>query len=167
MRTNEIKEVSERVIRVEYIAEDGKVFYDIDSCKNYELSAMFVYSKQLKRLTNEFSVSQSLLLDNYCEDCELEIFDIQTKNDLDNLRNYLYYKALNNGSSEESIQSCFTAKCESRKQFTFDNVTMGHEVLIFWSYDDDWFWVYNDGSLNGFFDYIKSNYITIIDNKGE
>jgi hypothetical protein len=43
----------------------------------------------------------------------------------------------------------------------FDNVTIGHEVLIFWSYENDWFWVYKDGSLDGYFNWVKDNYIKL------
>ena len=35
MRVNEIKETIERVVRVEYISEDGQVFYNEEECKKY------------------------------------------------------------------------------------------------------------------------------------
>ena len=57
MRVNEIKRTIEEVVRVEYIAEDGQVFYNEDECKKYEESALFAVSKQLKRLnTKELSM---------------------------------------------------------------------------------------------------------------
>ena len=48
-----------------------------------------------------------------------------------------------------------------RKDYVFDSVTKGHEVLVFWSYDNDWFWVYKDGSLEGYLSWIKDNYSKI------
>ena len=49
----------------------------------------------------------------------------------------------------------------------FDNVTIGHEVLVFWSYDKDWFWVYKDGSLNGYFELLKERYDKIVTPKDD
>lgn len=163
MRKNEIKKTREieEVVRVEYIAEDGAVFNNEEECRTYEESALFVVSNKLKRLTNEWT-------SHYCftecyEDQELEIFDVQTEEDLENLRRYLYLKATKNGASEKYIKECFTSVDGiKRKDYVFDNVTIGHEVMIFWGYDSDWFWVYNDGSLNGYFEWLRNNYNKII-----
>lgn len=160
MRKNEIKKTVEEVVRVEYIAEDGKVFYDAEECKKYEESALFVVSKELKRLTAKWTSHYALL--EYGEEEELEIFDVQTEEDLENLRRYLYLKMSKNGASENSIKSCFTAENGRRKDFVFDNVTIGHEVLIFWGYDEDWFWTYKDGSLDGYLEWVRENYFKII-----
>ena len=51
MKKNEIKKTIEQVVRVEYIAEDGTVFYSEGECAEYEESALFVVSNQLKRLS--------------------------------------------------------------------------------------------------------------------
>ena len=68
-----------------------------------------------------------------------------------------------NGATEEDIKSCFTSEDGiRRKDFVFDNVTVGHEVLVFWSYDKDWFWTYRDGSLVGYFSFVKDQYLKII-----
>lgn len=163
MRKNEIKktETIETVVRVEYVAEDGTVFYNEEECKAYEESALFVVSNKLKRLTKKWASQYDLHEHN--EEEELEIFDVQTEEDLENLRRYLYLKAIKNGASEKYIQECFTSVDGiKRKDFVFDNVTIGHEVLIFWGYDTDWFWVYGDGSLNGYLDWIRNNYTKII-----
>ena len=163
MKKNEIKrtETIEKVVRVEYIAEDGQVFTDEAECKKYEESALFAVSKKLKRLGGDWT-SIYELIENGCEEDELEIFDVQTEEDLDNLRRYLYLKAIKNGASEKSIKECFTAENDRRKDFVFDGVTAGHEVLIFWSYENDWFWVYKDGSLDGYFSWIRDKYSKII-----
>lgn len=158
MKKNEIKKTIEQVVRVEYIAEDGTVFYNEEECRKYEESALFAVSHKLKRLTTKWTSAYALNVD-LSDECELEIFDVQTKTDLDNLKRYLYLKAIKNGASEEYIKGAFTSvDGVNRKDYVFDNVTIGHEVMVFWSYDNDWFWVYKDGSLNGYFEYIKERY---------
>lgn len=164
MKRNEIKktETIEKVVRVEYVAEDGTVFYNEEECKKYEESALFAVSNKLKRLTNKWT-SQYPLAGNGCEESELEIFDVQTEEDLENLRRYLYLKAMKNGASEKYIKDAFTSvDCIKRKDYVFDSVTIGHEVMIFWTYDADWFWVYRDGSLEGYLSWIRDNYNKIV-----
>ena len=53
MKTNEVKETREVVVRTEYIAEDGTIFRSEEECKKYEESALFAISKELKRLDNK------------------------------------------------------------------------------------------------------------------
>ena len=161
MRKHEIKRTIEEVVRVEYIAEDGTIFYDENECKTYEESALFAVSKRLKKLS---MVGTSIydFIEEGSEECGLEIFDVQTEEDLDNLRRYLYLTLTKNGASENSIKDCFTSVNGNRKDFVFDNVTVGHEVMIFWSYDEDWFWVYKDGSLEGYFSWLKDKYTKLI-----
>lgn len=161
MKRNEIKKTIEQVVSVEYIAEDGQVFYNEEECRKYEQSALFAVSKRLKKLNKKFASIYSLT-DSGCEEDELEIFDIQTENDLELLRRYLYLKAASNGARDKDIQECFTSENGSRKDFVFDNVTAGHEVLVFWSYDGDWFWVHGNGSLEGYFGWIRDKYNRII-----
>jgi hypothetical protein len=160
MKKNEIKRTIEEVVRVEYIAEDGQVFNREEECKKYEESALFAVSNKLKRLSNKWT-SHYDLLETYEED-ELEIFDVQTDDDLENLRRYLYLKATQNGSSDKYIQDCFSSADGKREKYVFDGVTKGHEILIFWSYDKDWFWVYGDGSLEGYFDWVRERYNKIV-----
>ena len=166
MKKNEIKRTIEQVIRVEYIAEDGQVFYDEAECQKYEKSALFAVSKKLKRLSNA-NTSIYDLNEEGNEECGLEIFDVQTEDDLENLKRYLYLSLTKNGVSEKNIEYCFTSKDGARANYVFDGVTTGHEVLIFWGWEDDYFWVYGDGSLEGYFNWIKSNYTKIITPKEE
>ena len=161
MRKNEIKKTVEEIIGVEYIAEDGTIFNNKEECEKYEKSALFVVSNKLKRLTTKETYINDFNDECAC-DCELEIFDIQTEEDLNNLRRYLYLKAITNGATEKGIKDAFTSDDGKRENFVFDNVTIGHEVLVFWSYDKDWFWVYKDGSLNGYFELLKERYDKII-----
>ena len=151
MRVNEVKRTIEQVVRVEYIAEDGQVFYNEEECNKYEESALFAVSKQLKRL-NDKPLSNYDLNSEGSEECEVEIFDVQTDKDLENLRRYLYLKLRKNGVKDDYIQTLF--KSETRTEFVFDGVTKGHEVIIWWNYDTDHFWVYRDGSISGYLSYL-------------
>lgn len=161
MKVNEIKKTVEQVVKVEYIAEDGTVFYNEEECRKYEESALFVVSKKLKKLTHQWT-SEYAFLEAGSDENELEIFDVQTQEDLDNLKRYLYLKAIKNGAKDKSIQECFTSVDGKRDNFVFDNVTYGHEVMVFWSYDNDWFWVYKDGSFDGYCKWLKEKYTKII-----
>ena len=161
MKKNEIKRTVEQVVRVEYIAEDGTVFYDEAEAKKYEESALFAVSKKLKRLSDVHTTHSSLFEDG-SDDSSLEVFDIQTEDDLENLRRYLYLTLVKHNASEYNLKSCFTSDDGQRKDFVFDNVTAGHEVLIFWGYDEDWFWVYRDGSIDGYCNWLKDRYAKII-----
>ena len=161
MRKNEIKKTVEEIVGVEYIAEDGTIFNNKEECEKYEESALFVVSNKLKRLNTKETYINDFNDEGSC-DCELEIFDIQTEEDLNNLRRYLYLKAITNGATEKGIKDAFTSDDGKRENYVFDNVTIGHEVLVFWSYDKDWFWVYQDGSLNGYFELLKERYDKII-----
>ena len=161
MRKNEIKKTVEEIVGVEYIAEDGTIFNNKEECEKYEESALFVVSNKLKRLNTKETYINDFNDEGSC-DCEFEIFDIQTEEDLNNLRRYLYLKAITNGATEKGIKDAFTSDDGKRENYVFDNVTIGHEVLVFWSYDKDWFWVYKDGSLNGYFELLKERYDKII-----
>ena len=166
MKKNEIKRTVEEVVRVEYIAEDGTTFRDEAECQKYEESALFAVSNKLKRLSATNTTPYDLFEEG-SDECSLEIFDVQTKEDLENLRRYLYLKMAKNGASEYNIESCFASKDGNRSNFVFDNVTIGHEVLIFWGYDEDWFWTYGDGSLEGYFGWLKEKYKKIVTPKEE
>ena len=160
MRKNEIKRTIEEVVRVEYIAEDGQIFYNEDECKKYEDSALFAVNKQLKRLHTE-SLSMFSLLDEGCDDDLVEIFDIQTEKDLENLKRYLYLNIKKNGASDQTVKDCFTP-CEGREDYAIDNVTIGHEVIICWSYDRDWCWTHRDGSIEGYLSYLRDRWTKLI-----
>lgn len=159
MKKNEIKEMVERVKEIQFVAEDGTIFYNESECIEYENSALFAVSKNLKKLSKAKTSIYDLNQDG-CEECELEIFDIQTPEDLENLRRYLYLKLSKNGASENTIKDVFSS--ENRTKYVFDNVTFGHAVMVFWSYDGDWAWTYGNGSIEDYCKWIKSNYDEII-----
>ena len=159
MKVNEVKRTIEQLVRVEYVAEDGTVFYNEEECKKYEESALFAVSKKLKRLSIR-SLCQNDFNDEANDECEVEVFDVQTDNDLENLRRYLYLRMQKNGASESYIDKCFTD--ESRTEYVFDGVTKGHEVIIWWNYDNDYFWVYRDGSIDGYLSYTRDKITKLI-----
>lgn len=163
MKKNEIKRTVEELVRVEYIAEDGRVFRNEEECKKYEESALFAVSSTLERLSTDKTEVGELI--QYGWDERLDIFNIKNEKDLENLRKYLYLKLSNCGYSESYWKCCFTAESEYQKQYVFDNVTPGHEVIIFWNYEEDGFTVYGDGSLDGYLNWVKNNYSKIINPK--
>lgn len=163
MKINEIRktETIEKLVRIEYVSDDGTVFGNEEECKKYEESALFVVSKKLKRLTKD-NTSQYEINDSFSCDDVVEIFDVQTERDLENLRRYLYLKMRKNGASEDRVKECFTLKDGKRNRYVFDNVTVGHEVMIFWNYEENYFWVYNDGSINGYCDFSREKITKLI-----
>ena len=156
MKVNEIKRTIEEVVRVEYIADDGTVFRDKAECEKYEESALFVVKRKLKS-KKIAEVNQYDLFDFGHDEC-VEIFDIQTEEELDNLKKYLYlYLSVVKEYSEKYIM----------ENYSSDGITCGHEVLVFWNYDDEGFYCYGDGSLNGYFDIVRRNFDTIANRKKE
>lgn len=152
MKINEIKRTVEQVVRVEYIAEDGQVFKSEEECKKYEESALFAVSKQLKRLHTKY-LSIYDLINEGTDDCEVEIFDIQTDKDLENLRRYLYIKLSKKYRDSKYVEDYF---------INFDQITTGHEVIIWWDCCDEGFWKYGDGSIEGYLSYLKDRITKLI-----
>ena len=147
MKVNEIKRTIEEVVRVEYVAEDGTVFRDKAECEKYEESALFVASKKLKRL----GISTNYYLTEYGdEEDDVEIFDVQNEEDLDNLKKYLYLGlSVYSDYNEEYIN----------KNYSFDNLTYGHEIVVFWSYEKEYgFDVYGDGSFDDYLEYLREKF---------
>lgn len=161
MRVNTIEreKVVKEVVRVEYIAEDGQVFRSEEECKKYEESALFAVSRQLKKLNTKY-ISAYDLLDEGSEECEVEIFDIQTEKDLENLRRYLYIKLSKKYRDTKYVEGYF---------INFNQITTGHEVIIWWNYDEDGFWKYGDGSIEGYLSYLRERITKLItpEEKGE
>ena len=154
MRTEEIKET--KVVGTKYIADDGTEFYSIEECEKYEKSALFVMKAKLKLIADtnedEFSVGG-------CYDDAVEVFDVQTREDLDNLKAYLHLVLSIHGVRD--FDNYFSK--DSSFNFNFANVTFGHEVIIWWSYDQDHFWVYGNGSIDAYLDYVKQKALNTID----
>ena len=149
MRTEEIKET--KVVGAKYIADDGTVFLVQEECMKYEKSALFVTKSRLKLIANtdqeEFAVTG-------CYDDTVEVFDVQTQEDMDNLKAYLHLVLSIHGVSNPD---------EFFNELSFGSVTFGHEVIIWWSYDHDCFWVYGDGSVDAYVEYVKQKTLKAIE----
>lgn len=144
----------EEIIKTSYIAEDGTVFRTQDECEKYEESALFVVSNKLKRLSTKVLTYADL--NERCPDDEaVEIFDIQTEQDLDNLKQYIRLKLSKNGASDDTIKACFDSPDGKRDDCVINNITIGHEVMIFWDYEEAWCWAYRNGSVDGYVEYQK------------
>ena len=74
---------------------------------------MVASSKELKSLTKAYT-AQIEINDNLPDEDMVEIFDVQTERDLENLRRFLYLKARNNGASECSLHVCCTSSDRTR-----------------------------------------------------
>ena len=158
MKVNEVKETKsiEEVVRVAYIAEDGTVFRSKEECKKYEESALFAISKELKRLDNKKNgASEYDIYDECSDECLVEIFNAETERDIENIRRYVYLKALSNSSYAR------------KEDVDLPNITAGHEVIIHWNYDEDSCWTIGNGSIDDFCDYIKGNLMSLITTKEE
>ena len=158
MKVNEIRktETIEKLVRTEYIAEDGTVFRSEEECKKYEESALFAISKELKKLDNEKNGASEYDIYNECSDeCLVEIFNAETERDIENIRRYVYLKALSNSSYA------------NKADVDLPNITPGHEVIIHWNYDEDSCWTIGNGSIDAFCDYIRDNLRSLITPKEE
>jgi len=152
MKINEIKKTVEEVVRVEYIAEDGTVFRDKEECEKYEKSALVVVSNKLKRLNKNDASWESLLCISY-DDSGLEIFDIQDQEDLDNLCQYVVLTLSENHAYKDEIE---------RAPQEINACGVGHEVMVFWSCEKEYMYVFGDGSFNAYIKYLKENYEKIL-----
>lgn len=169
MKINTITRTQEITVRTEYVADDGTIFYNEEECKKYEESALFAISRQLKKFKkpNGRDFSQYDFNDECSDEDTVEVFDIQTNEDLLLLARYLKLLLAKNGASEKSISECFKSEDGKRTQYVFDGLTPGHEVCIFYSYDMDWFWVYGNGSINDYCEYFRNKITNLIYPKTE
>lgn len=158
MIVNEVKRTKtiEEVVRTDYIAEDGEVFSNEEECKKYEESALFAVSKQLKRLDNKKNGASEYDIYDECSDEYLvEIFNAETERDIENIRRYVYLKALSKSSYVR------------KEDVDLPNITAGHEVIIHWNYDEDGCWTIGNGSIDAFCGCIRDNLVGLITPKEE
>lgn len=150
MRTEEIKET--KVVGTRYVADDGTIFYSQEECMKYEKSALFVTRSKLKVIATsneeEFGVTG-------CYDDAVEVFDIQSQEDLDNLKAYLHLVLSTHGARD--MEHYFG------DESSFNSITIGHEVIIWWNYDQDYFWAYGDGSVDAYVNYARERALKVIE----
>lgn len=149
MRTEEIT----KVVGTKYIAEDGTAFLSQEECEKYEHSALFVTRSKAKLIAStteeEFAISG-------CYDDVVEIFDVQSQEDLDNLKAYLHLMLSTHGVRDFD-------RYFGESEYSFNNVTIGHEVIIWWNYDQDHFWIYGDGSVDAYVKYVREKALKSIE----
>lgn len=140
MRVNEIKETREVVIRTEYIAKDGEVFRTQEEAEKYEKSALFAVRSRLNNLfidrVTEYDINEC-----GCEETYAELFECKTENDLQNIIKYMLL------ISDEYDHSKIKGYAE--------RIKVGEPILVF-QYDDS-VWIYGNGTIQGYLDYIQSN----------
>ena len=141
-----------KVVEIKYIADDGKEFHSKEKCMEYEQSKIFLAKKGLKMLCNTTAYQ---FLGSGSDEDGVEIFDIQTEQDLKKLKKYVYIKLKENNVSNNDIKDIFTSVDGKRKDYVLNGLTFGHEVILFWSYDEDWCYTYRDGSIEGYFQYVR------------
>lgn len=152
MRTNEVKETREVVVRTEYIAEDGTVFRSEEECKKYEGSALLAISKRLKRLNpKKYNASEYDIYNECSDEYLVEIFDAETEEDIEIIRRYVYLKALSENSNRVN-----------KSDVELPNITEGHEIIIHWNYDQDCCWTIGNGSIEAFCNHIRTNLVKLI-----
>ena len=157
MRINEVKETIERVVRVEYVAEDGTVFYNKTECEKYEESALCIVKAKLKKINKKWLSQDDVFNDSYY-DCEVEFFNVQTERDLDNLKQYIILVLKKN----ECYDKLFEEAIEQ-----FDCLTYGHEIVIAWNEDKSYFVTRGDGSIEAHTNYLKERMMKCIINIDE
>ena len=152
MKVKEIKETVEKVVRTDYIAEDGRVFCDEEECRKYEESALFVLSQDLKMKT--FYKSECMI--DGADEEYTRVFEVPTEKELEKLKRYLYLKTTG-GMSIYRDGKWYNNYYDSTSLNRVDlsGLTYGHKIITFWSYEDECCWMYEDGSLEAYVNYAK------------
>lgn len=81
MKINEIKETREIVVRTEYVAKDGTVFYNEEECKKYEKTCRCVLMTDYRRLVKGNINEYDLFYENGCSDYKYDIVEVKTETD--------------------------------------------------------------------------------------
>lgn len=157
MEIKEIKKTVEQVVRTEYVAMDGTVFRNERECKAYEESALCVVKSKLKLLKR--TTTYDLLWEG-SEEEYIDIINVENEQDLDNLKQYVYLvitsKYVQNGNK-------YAKQCLDEE---LNKITIGHEVLLQWSYDD-LAYITGNGSFEDYLGRIRDNYTKLISPKEE
>lgn len=143
MKVNTIKETVEKVVRTDYIAEDGKVFHNEEECKKYEESALFVLSQDLKMKKIR---KCDCMNDGYDEEY-VRVFEVPTEQALEKLKRYLHLKAT------EGLSVCQGGEWKSG--FDLSSLTYGRKIITFWNWEDAYCTIFGDGSIEAYADYTR------------
>ena len=105
--------------------------------------------------TEYIAASEYDIYDECSDEYLVEIFNAETERDIENIRRYVYLKALSNYSRV------------NKSDVDLPNITTGHEVIIHWNYDQDACWTIGNGSIDAFCVYIRDNLVGLITPKEE
>ena len=164
MTVKEIKETVETVVRTDYIAEDGTVFHSEEACKEYEGSALYAVTSQLKCLNRRMVTSEDVFPDGGCYGC-IEVFNVETSNDLTLLKQYVQLTMKQNCATDKEVEWCMSGGGYDRMENTVSlkNLTYGHPVILFWSEDMDSCWACGDGSFAAMIAWIQDRFKRVFD----
>lgn len=79
MKVNEVKETREVVVRTEYIANDGKIFDNIEECEKYEKTCRCVVMTDYKKLVKGRIAEYDLLYECGSEEFYYDIVEIKNE----------------------------------------------------------------------------------------
>ena len=109
-------------------------------CECYEKSALCAVKKTLKKL-NVKDISQWDLFGTGSDEDMVEIYDVKSAEDLMHLRMYCDLESNGRGDLDK-----------------LNKLTVGHEVVIFWNYDRDYYWTYDNGSIESVLESIREQF---------
>ena len=154
MKVNEIKKTIEQVVRVEYIAEDGTVFYNEEECKKYEESANAIIGARFRKMaiiTNPYHLFNSGDEDRYCY-----IVNVKNSEDLDILRRYVLMREYGNSAKEEYAKQVIEH---------FPDEIIGKTIIVDGGYENDWF--YSMGTIEEYISGVQKRYEETVNPKKE
>ncbi len=139
MRENKITRTIEEVNG--YIADDGTWFRTKEECQKYEESAKMVLFNMVKdKLVGKTNIYH--LLEEGCEDCDAEIYSVDSMKTLELLNRYF---SLSTFHSQKNVVS---------------TDMIGKNIIIFWDYDRDVCW--SRGTIDDLLNEIRNRYEKVI-----
>lgn len=147
-----------------YVSNDGSIFFYEEDCRNYERleevkNMMAEISPQLKRMVDTRGIYLNTINYDTADDVTVEIFNIETEDDLKLLKEYILLKEQihYNNTCEPTVSEI---KQSIKTQFT--DVTCGHEVMVFSDWRGAGFWLCGDGSIDGYCNCLKEEFLNFI-----
>ena len=124
-----------------YIADDGTWFKRKEDCHEYEASAkMVVYNMVKEKIIGKTNILG--LFSEGCEDCDVEIYSVDSMNTVELLNRYIYLYTYD------------------KKDNLITTEMIGHKIIICWSYDKDYCWC--KGTIEDILKEIRENYEKVI-----
>lgn len=135
-----VKEVTRTEKITEYEAIDGTVFESCDECKKYDESARAVLMSKYKKLVIKTQNEYDTFFYCGCEDNEVDIIRIKTKEDADLLKQIYFF--INPYKKKGELDGYTIMEFEA-----IDRALKENDVLFIGrGYDDESFWVYGSAA---------------------